>query len=87
MFVHTVDALHVDSQNMGDLFAGVDVCLDLAEDCFESVEAFGFPTGLGCGLMFLWLFGLDAVPGRGFIVCCVWHRLVFHVNSTSSPPC
>ncbi len=85
--VHTVDTLHVDSQNVGDLFAGVDVCLDFAEDCFESVEAFGFPTGLGCGLVFLWLFGLDAVSGRGFFACSVRYRLVFHVNSTPSPSC
>jgi hypothetical protein len=87
LLVHAVDALHVDSQDVCDLFAGIDVGLYLGEDCFESVEAFGFPAGLGCGLVFLWLFGLGGVPGLWLFASYLRYRLIFEFNSTPSPPC
>lgn len=36
---------------MCELLLGVDVCLELVEDGFEGVEAFGFPFGLRGSLL------------------------------------
>jgi hypothetical protein len=49
---------------VGDLFAVVDVGLDLVEDCFECGAALDVKSYLTCRLVFLCFFGLVATQGR-----------------------